>query len=164
MVIRRVLAVAVLLAALAAGCGNPVVHGHIPPSTFQFTTVLDHDGPRPGGWQVAQVLVLLGRLGMMFPRAAVCQVQVGVPLVTAKLGVISVEYAQVSSATAADAAARELMEKRAIPTATACSAFRETMQRLLGGRTGLIPGARVTRFDTDKVPRRTFPPKRGRGT
>lgn len=160
--LRRIIIAAIVLATLSTACGGPVVFGHIPPTTFQFTTTVDLKDDEPGGWQIAQVVVLLGRLSNFFPRAAICEVEVGMPIMTELIGLITVEYAQISSAMAADRAARELMEKREIPTAPACIAFRRVMQEELRYPDGPIPGARVLRFSTDKVPRRTFPAKRGR--
>ena len=152
----------------AVGCtGQRIVFGNIPPSTFQFTTVIKHDGtPEPGGWQVAQVVVLLGRLSTMFPRAAFCDVEVGTPIVNRQQGYIPEEMAQVESALAADSAAREMLQARELPTAPICYTFRETMMRYLADpQSGTIAGARVSGFRTwkgKKIPRRTFPPKRGR--
>lgn len=158
---RHSFVVAMLLLTAATACGNPVVLGYIPPSTFQFTTVVELSDDEPGGWQIAQLLVLLGRLSAMFPRAAVCQVEVGVPIVNGDIGFISVEFAQHASAAAADTAARDLMEKREIPTISACKAFVETMQKRLRPPDGPIRGAKVNRFTRHDLPRRTFPPKRG---
>lgn len=163
MVIRRISFVAVILATISTGCvGGPVVYGHIPPTTFEFTTTVEYDGDATGGWQIAQVVVLLGRLAAMFPRAAICQVEVGVPLVN-HYGPVPTDLARVASAVAADRAARELMAKREMPTGPACQRFRETMQRLMRPPEGQIPGTKVTRFTRHDLPRRTFPPKRGRG-
>lgn len=158
------LIMAMLLA--AAGCGQRTVFGHIPPSTFQFVTVVEHDGRGAGGWQVAQVVVLLGRLSTMFPRTAFCDVEVGMPVVNRQQGYISVETAQIASASASDQAARELFQQREKPTVSICNAFRTTMEYILANKDiGMIRGSRVTHFRNwpgKKVPRRTFPPKRGR--
>lgn len=157
-----------LLAALTAtgGCTNGnVVFGNIPPSTFQFGTVLSHEGPGPGGWQVAQIAVLLGRLSVAFARAAVCDVEVGMPLMNTRQGLITEEMAQIQSAIAADRAARKILGERKKPTATACDSFRTTMEFFLADpKVGTIDGARVSKFRVwrgKKVPRRTFPPRRG---
>jgi hypothetical protein len=143
-----------------------MVFGNIPPSTFQFTTVVENPRRGRGGWQVAQVVVLLGRLSTMFPRAAVCDVEVGMPVVNTQQGFISVEMAQSASAIASDQAARELFQQREKPTVTICHSFRETMEYFLADKyVGTVGGSRVTRFRSwpgKKVPRRTFPPKRGR--
>ena len=137
--------------------------GNIPPSTFQFVTVLDNPGSSPGGWQVAQVVVLLGRLSTMFPRAATCDVEVGTPIINYR-GFVSVETAQEESAVAADLVARELFQERA-PVASVCAAFRKRMTEVLGdAKRGFIPGAKVSRFNHwrgRKIPRKTFPPRRG---
>lgn len=158
---RRVIITAILLGILSTACGPPVVLGNIPPSTFHFTTTIPNKDGHPGGWQIAQVLVLLGRLSNFFPRAAVCQVEVGVPVVNAD-GFVAVEYAQIASAAAADNAAREIMSKREIPTAPACALFRETMLKWLRPPDGPIRGAKVNRFTKSNLPRKSFPPKRGR--
>lgn len=141
-----------------------MVFGAVPPSTFQFTTVVTRD-EEPSGWQVAQVVVLLGRLSLMFPRAAMCYVEVGVPLIH-HAGPVTVEEAQFKSAAAADAAAHKILKQHEKPTSTICDLFRKTMGKQLGHpRYGTIPGAKVTGFRAwhgKKVPRSTFPPRRGR--
>ena len=71
--LRRIIIAAIVLATLSTACGGPVVFGHIPPTTFQFTTTIDLRDDEPGGWQIAQVVVLLGRLSNFFPRAAICE-------------------------------------------------------------------------------------------
>lgn len=139
-----------------------VVFGNVPPSTFQFKTIIDDRSPAGGGWHFAQVIILLGRLGAMFPRAATCDVEIGVPLVNFQ-GPVSVEMAQEASAVAADRAAREILAQHERPTASICQLFRDTMQYILGDRNiGLIRGARVRRFYEPNIPRTTFPPRRGR--
>lgn len=160
------LRIVVLLAGtlmLGTGCtsGN-VVFGNVPPTTFQFRTVVEHDGSGPGGWQVAQVVVLLGRLSTMFPRAATCDVEVGMPVVNRRQGYLSPERAQEESAIAADRAAHKLLGERKQPTAALCISFRATMQYFLHST---VAGAKVDTFRPwpgKKIPRRTFPPKRGR--
>lgn len=109
---------AVLLAAalyLQSACaGERVVFGNIPPSTFYFTTVVQHRGPGSGGWQAAQVLISM---------------------------------AQREAAHASDRAARDVMQNRAKPTATACELFRNRMEYYLRDEEiGTIPGARVSKF------------------
>lgn len=153
----------VLLSVQAACMGDRVVFGNIPPSTFKFTTVIEENGLEPGGWQVAQVVVLLGRLSTMFPRAATCDVEVGMPLVN-HLGYVSVEHARLESALSADRAARKLLKARERPTASICLLFRTTMEKYLRDpRFSNIPGAKVSRFSNQwVVPRETFPPRRGR--
>jgi hypothetical protein len=154
--------VALLLCALAGApqvaCMGPRVLGGIPPSSFQFTPVVPHAGsPREGGgWKVAQVRVLLGRLSPMFPEAASCDVEVGVPEVT-RSRVISDEYAQLQCSLASDTAAQRVLRQRQ-PTALMCQRFRIEMQSLLNGpqSNGPIPGARVTSFRSE-VPHTTFP-------
>lgn len=142
-----------------------MVFGNIPPSTFHFVTVIKGDGRAPGGWQVAQVVVLLGRISTMFPRTATCDVEVGTPLVNTQQGVISVEMAQEESARASDDVARELFQERR-PVAEICASFRTRMTRRLGhAKQGTIAGAKVSAFKFwrgKKPPRKTFPPRRGR--
>lgn len=155
------LATAVYLQGACAG--ERVVFGHVPPSTFHFTTVVQHRGPGSGGWQVAQVLILLGYLSAFFPRDAVCDVEVGVPLVNGN-GPVSASMAQREAAYASDHAARDVMQNRAKPTATACELFRNQMEYYLRDEEiGTIPGARVSKFRTwpVPVPRRTYPASRG---
>lgn len=158
--------VALVLATLAilAGCSDRMVFGNIPPSTFRFVTVIDNPGRSPGGWQVAQVVVLLERLSTMFPRTATCDIEVGTPIINRQQGFIPVEMAQEESAIAADRVARELFQKRE-PVASLCVAFRKRMTKVLGdANRGPIAGAKVSDFKhwrRKKVPRKTFPPRRG---
>lgn len=156
--------VLVALMSLQAACmGDRVVVGNIPPSTFKFTTVIEEGGREPGGWQVAQVIVLLGRLSTMFPRAATCDIEVGMPVIN-HLGYVSVERAQLESARSADRAAHKLLKARERPTASICRLFRTTMQKFLRDRKfSDIPGAKVGSFSNKwLVPRETFPATRGR--
>lgn len=152
----RILPWLALLGVLQLACADPTTVGSVPPSTFEFTPVVPYTGPGPGGWKVAQVLVLLGRISRLFPEAATCDIEVGVPEVNWK-GVVTDSFAQVSAATASDKAARITFRKR-LPTALVCDHFRKEMEQILGHpKTGLIPGATVTRFKTLGVPRRSFP-------
>ena len=158
-----VAALLIMVPWLQSACaGERVVFGNIPPSTFQFQTLIEHNSGGPSGWHIAQVLILLGRLSTMFPRAATCDVEVGVPLENFE-GPVTVEMAQQASATAADRAAREILTQRERPTASICELFRKTMRHILGDRdTGLIKGARVRKFWHPNIPRTTFPRRRGR--
>ncbi|MFY0569257.1 hypothetical protein ACN28E_36285 [Archangium lansingense] len=70
--------VLLLLAALGAS-QLACVGGHIPPAMFQFQNVVPYTGPGTGGWKVAQVLILLGKISPMFSAAATCDIEVGVP-------------------------------------------------------------------------------------
>jgi len=155
-VARKVLLWLAVLGAVQLAC----VGGHIPPSTFQFTNVVPHTGKEEGGWKVAQVSILLGRLSKVFPQAAVCDIEVGVPERNLN-GLISDAFAQQSAAKAADKAARIVLRER-IPVALACMEFRKHMGRILGDRVlGTIPGARVSGFQRVDVPRTTFPENAG---
>lgn len=134
------------------------VGGHIPPSTFQFETVVRYtgDGRETGGWKVAQVLILLGKISPMFSSTATCDVEVGVPERNLNGWVLD-EFAQGEAANAADKAARIVLREQQ-PTALACQQFRLHMQRILGDRNfGTIPGAMVTGFQRVIVSRKTFP-------
>ncbi len=146
----------VAAAALQVACIEPIVFGGIPPSMFQFTKIVPQGGPEPGGWKVAQVVILLGRLSPHYPEAAVCEVEVGVPEEIEKKKIVDPK-AQRAAAKASDAAAREVLKER-LPTGTACIWFRTAMERYLKDlKKGGIPGARVTAFQQTGVPRRTFP-------
>ena len=134
--------------------------GHIPPSTFQFTTIVPHTGKEEGGWKVAQVSILLGRLSKVFPQAAVCDIEVGVPVRNVN-GLVWDALAQEAAARASDEAARLVLGER-IPVALACDQFRKHMGRILGHHEfGTIPGARVSGFQRVGVPRTTFPENAG---
>jgi len=134
--------------------------GHIPPSTFQFTTVVPHTGTGTGGWKVAQVSILLGRLSKVFPQAAVCEIEVGVPVRNVN-GLVWDALAQEAAARASDEAARIVLRER-VPVALACIEFRKHMGTILGHQEfGTIPGARVSGFQRVGVPRTTFPEHAG---
>lgn len=147
--------VLLLLAALGAA-HLACVGGHIPPSMFQFTNVVPYTGPEGGGWKVAQVLILLGKLSPMFSSAATCDIEVGVPERYGDIWVAD-EFAQVEAAKAADQAARRVLREHEL-TAVACFKFREHMQSILADPvSGTVPGARVSGFQREGVPRKTFP-------
>jgi hypothetical protein len=134
--------------------------GHIPPSTFQFTNVVPLTGREEGGWKVAQVRILLGRLSKVFPQAAVCDIEVGVPERNLN-GLVSDAFAQQAAARASDEAARIILRER-IPVALACDQFRKRMESILRDpQFGTIPGARVTSFREVGVARTTFPENAG---
>ncbi|HZH79542.1 MAG TPA: hypothetical protein VEY88_26205 [Archangium sp.] len=149
---RGVLLSLLLLGASQLAC----VGGHIPPTMFQFTNVVPYSGTGPGGWKVAQVLVLLGKISPRFSSTATCDIEVGVPERNLNGWVLD-EVAQVEAAKAADKAARIVLREQQ-PTALACIKFREHMQRILTKEvSGTIPGATVTAFKRTDVPRMTFP-------
>ncbi|QRN93692.1 hypothetical protein JRI60_31535 [Archangium violaceum] len=149
---RGILLSLALLGAVLHAC----VGGHIPPSTFQFTNIVPLVGTERSGWKVAQVIVLMGRISRLFPEAATCEVEVGVPERNVH-GLVTDEFAQVAAAKAADETARIVLREQQ-PTALACNQFRKHMQSILGDRNfGSIPGARVTGFLEVGVPRTTFP-------
>lgn len=146
----------VVACALLTACTEPIVFGSIPPSTFQFTNVVGRGEPGAGGWKVSQVVILLGRLSPRYPETTLCELEVGVPEFN-KNGQVSDAMAQIEAATAADAAAQEVLKER-LPTAVACDAFRKKMQSIMGDfRTGTLPGTRVRPFLTPDIPRTTFP-------
>lgn len=139
-----------------AGCMEPVVLGKIPPAAFQFTPVVPRGGSGAGGWKVAQVVILLGRLSPRYPETTLCEIEVGVPEFN-KDGIVLDEVAQVKAAEAADAAAARVLKER-LPAAVACGDFRRIMQSIMGDpRTGTLPGTRVRPFVTLGIPRTTFP-------
>ncbi len=153
---RAVLLLLAAFSALQLACAG----GHVPPSTFQFTTVVPHTGTGTGGWKVAQVSILLGRLSKVFPQAAVCDIEVGVPVRNVN-GLVWDALAQEAAARASDEAARIVLRER-IPVALACIEFRKHMGRILGHHEfGTIPGAKVGGFQTSGVPRTTFPENAG---
>jgi hypothetical protein len=141
---------------LLAACMEPVVQGRIPPTAFHFTSVVPRSGSEAGGWKVAQVVILLGRLSSRYPENTLCEVEVGVPEFN-KDGIVLDEVAQVKAAQAADAAAARVLKER-IPTAMTCDELRKTMQSIMGDPAfGTLPGTRVRSFITPGIPRTTFP-------
>jgi hypothetical protein len=123
---------------------------------FQFTNVVPYTPPEGGGWKVAQVIVMMGRISTVFPMNAVCEIEVGVPEKNVN-GWVTDEFAQAAAAKAADEAARIVLREH-LPTALACARFRKHMGDILGDKQfGTIPGAQVTGFQREGVPRKTFP-------
>ena len=148
--------VVLLLLAILSAAQLACVGGHISPSMFQFTNVVPYTGPGTGGWKVAQVLILLGKISPMFSSAATCDIEVGVPERNVNGWVLD-EVAQVETAKAADQAARLVLREHQ-PTALACDQFRKHMQNILTEPVfGPIPGAKVTGFREAGIPRTTFP-------
>lgn len=144
----------VLVLFLCAACTQ--VHGSLPPSTFKFKTIVPHEGPGRGGWQAAQVIILMHRISVLLPQGAVCEVEVGVPLVNWR-GPVSVSFVQQQSAIAADLAARRVMRKK-LPSGLMCIQFREVMEASMDNRgKGPVPGTRVSTFISKGLPRTTFP-------
>jgi hypothetical protein len=142
---------------LLQACTDQFVVGSIPPAAFQFINVVPHDGVGTGGWKVAQVVILLGKLSPWYPETTLCEVEVGVPEANRK-GPVPDSVAQVEAAGAADEAARHVLKKKRLPTAVACEEFRRKMQSVLTEPTmDLIPGAQVTGFQRTGIPRTTFP-------
>lgn len=154
-------AVLLLLAAsvLQIACTGPQVVGRIPPSTFQFHTVVPQSGSSKGGWKVAQVVVLLGRISPVFPEASSCDIEVGVPAFSWQ-GRITNATAQQVAASSADEAARWVFAERS-PTALMCQDFRVKIEALMNDSTRgfFIAGARVTGFKSwnIEITPRTFP-------
>jgi len=145
-----------LLLAILGTAQFACVGGHIPPSIFEFTNIVPYTTPEGGGWKVAQVLVLLGKISPRFSSTATCDIEVGVPERNVKGWVLD-EVAQVEVARAADKAARIVLREHQ-PTALACIKFREHMESILTHPvSGAIPGAKVTPFREVGVPRKTFP-------
>jgi hypothetical protein len=105
-----------------------------------------YSGPKGGGWKVAQVLVLLGRISPRFPETSYCDVEVGVPEVNWQ-GSISNERAQNVAANAADKAAGQVLTKRLV-TAVLCDQFRQKMQTFMrdSQQVDYLPGATVSSF------------------
>jgi hypothetical protein len=149
----RIAVVCVVLFAVLVqlGCGTSY-HGSVPPRIFQFKTVVQHDGHGTGGWKVAQVIIMLARLSEYFPAKSTCSVQVGVPVVNG-LGPVSDDLAQVQSSRAAHEAGRDVLAG-SLPSAMMCKRFRELMEVWLKQP---IPGAKVTNFTRNDVPRTRFP-------
>lgn len=151
---RAVLLLLAVLGAAQLAC----VGGHIPPSTFQFENVVPYtgDGEESGGWKVAQVLVLLGKISPMFSSTATCDIEVGVPERNVKGWVLD-EVVQEAVAKAADEAARIVLREHQ-PTALICQQFRTHMRSILTDPVvGTVPGATVTGFQRVIVSRKTFP-------
>jgi hypothetical protein len=114
---------------------------------------------RNGGWKVAQVIILLGRISPMFPEAASCDVEVGVPVVSWQ-GRITNSKAQLIASLAADDAAQRVFAER-LPTALMCQSFRVKMGAFMtdSKQVQFISGAKVSGFNpwNIEITPRTFP-------
>ena len=136
---------------LLQGCG--AVFGHIPPEAFQFHEVVPYTPPGEGGWKVAQVNILLGRISRKWPQGAWCDVEVGVPAVNWR-GLVHDEDAQEACAEASDKASRFALRRRMATVAALCEAYRTKMREFLKKS---LPGAEVTRFQTQGITPEKFP-------
>lgn len=137
---------------LLQGCAVSL-GGHIPPETFQFHGVVPYTPPGTGGWKVAQVEILLGRISRRNPREVWCDIEVGVPEVNWK-GRVHDADAQDACALASDKAARFVLRQREITSAALCAAYRTRMRELLEEP---IPGVDVTKFKTPGIRPERFP-------
>ena len=128
------------------------VQGSIPPAAFEFKNVVPISPREPGGWKVAKLKILLGRISPIFSMAAYCDIEVGIPELNLR-GPVSDEFAQVEAAAAADEAARLALAEN-LPTSEVCRIFQAEMGRILSAA---IPGVRVTKFLMPDVPYKSFP-------
>jgi len=135
-----------------SGCATPVTGG-IPPSAFQFHVIVNHTGPGAGGWQVAQVNVLLGRISRRNPEGTWCDAEVGLPVANWQ-GTIWDDEAQDLCAESSNMAARFALRQRAATSAALCEVYRIKMRDLLRAQ---IPGADVTKFKTPGIQPQRFP-------
>ncbi|WP_158623844.1 hypothetical protein [Corallococcus llansteffanensis] len=116
-----------------------MVEGSLQPRHFRFVNIVEQTEPGAGGWQAACVHVPLRRdTGEVF----LCQLGVGMPLETKRLGPIPVPLAQRISADCANLAAQTVFGAATPVTALglACEDFRGTFRIALSGA---IFGSRV---------------------
>jgi len=142
-----------LAVSLWLGACATVVTGGIPPTSFEFHPTVPIGGGPPGGWRVAQVVILLGSVSSPGPRAVWCDIEVGLPQVT-HLGPVLEEQAQVACAAAADQASRVVLQQRLEVSALICKRFQEEMEAILSKS---IPGVRVTKIQTPGIRPKRFP-------
>ncbi len=142
-----------ILAALCTSACGSIVAGGIPPSTFQFHSIIPHSEPGTGGWKVAQVNVMLGRISKVNPDGVWCDVEIGAPEVNWK-GLVLDSKLQIACAQASDRAARFALRQRAATSAALCTLYRNKMLEIM---TKVIPGVDVTKFKTPGIKPQTFP-------
>lgn len=142
-----------LVVFLGLGACSTIVTGGIPPSSFEFHPLVPIGGGQPGGWKVAQVVILLGSASPSGPRAVWCDIEVGLPEVS-YLGPVLDEEAQAICAAGADQASRLVLQKGLEVSALICRRFQEEMEAIIGRS---IPGARVTKIQTPGLQPMRFP-------
>ncbi|RKG84516.1 hypothetical protein [Corallococcus terminator] len=118
-----------------------VVEGRLQPQHFKFVTIVEQTGPGAGGWRAACVRVPLRRdTGEVYP----CQLGIGLPMQTSRMGPIPLPLAQRISADCANLAAQTVF-RAATPTTPlglACEEFRGTYTLALSEA---IVGSRVSK-------------------
>jgi hypothetical protein len=145
--------VALVAISLALGACAVIVTGGIPPSSFEFHPIVPVGGWQPGGWKVAQVIILLGSASPAGPRAVWCDIEVGIPQVN-HLGPVLDEEAQGACAAAADQTSRVVLQQRLEVSALICKRFQEEMEAFISRS---IPGVRVTKIQTPGLQPKRFP-------
>lgn len=145
--------VALMVVSLWLGGCSTIVTGGISPSAFEFHPMVPIGGVQPGGWKVAQVIILLGSASVSGPRAVWCDIEVGLPQVN-YLGPVLDEEAQGACAAAADQASRVVLQQRLEVSALICRRFQEEMEAIISKS---IPGVRVTKIQTPGFQPKRFP-------
>jgi hypothetical protein len=141
-----------LVLLVMAACATLVVGG-IPPSSFEFHGIVPLDTSPPGGWKVAQIVIMLGHLSESGPQPAWCDVEVGVPEYNIDGPVLDVE-AQELCALAADRAAQVALKEQGLASAVLCRRFISEMEAFLRQS---IKGATVTKFRTPGISPKRYP-------
>jgi len=145
---------AALACTLALVCVGPGTFGGIPPEMFVFKNVVPLGNmTTPDGWRATQVIISLNRMTQAGPISVVCRIEVGVPEINYR-GSVTDRMAQVAAAAASDEAARVALSSPSLFSAEMCNLFRREMELRLSNA---IPGATVTDFLRDGLPRATFP-------
>jgi hypothetical protein len=127
----RALPGVLLVLVMAAGCGHgggyTLVEKRVKPGHFRFVPIVEQKGPGAGGWQEACLDL---RLAHDDGRAFLCQMSVGMPMETEKLGPIPVSRAQRLAAKCANEAADLSLSAttRATPLGMACTSFINTFR------------------------------------
>jgi hypothetical protein len=145
--------IALMVVSLWLGACATIVMGGIPPSSFEFHPTVPVGVGRPGGWKVAQVIIMLGNVSSSGPRAVWCDIEVGLPQVN-HLGPVLDEEAQVVCAAAADNASRVVLQRRMDVSVHGCKRFQEEMEAIISKS---IPGVRVTKIQTPGFQPKRFP-------
>lgn len=145
--------IALMVVSLWLGACSTIVTGGIPPSAFEFHPTVPVVRWQPGGWKVAQVIILLGSASPSGPRAVWCDIEVGIPQVN-YLGPVLDEEAQGVCAAAADQASRAVLQQRLEVSVLICKRFQEEMEAIISRS---IPGVRVTKIQTLGLQPKRFP-------
>jgi hypothetical protein len=122
--------------------GTPV--GAITPDTFPFvTTMLDDGTDVAGGWQVTAVALFFKRWVNLVPESWSCPLTVGMPLRTAKYGIITPAAAASLTSQITNTALNQIAGPPFLPPGIFCTKLTATVKALFASPVWAGFGARV---------------------